>query len=276
MDKSHFSQFFEGIIALESAKAVNSELSDMLKVELTEQTKDIVTEKEPHLYDYYRRTNKKYRKLFPLIGGGACLIIAALILLIGNFDYVKLQISPSAFIVSLLFFSTIFGVACGYGAYKYYVFQKKTLAKKQYKSALDAYYARFNKQTLNASKHNARLKKVQDSIEKVNESQAATSDTLILLYNKLTAPFSVRNPRGACIALEQLRERGSLKDYSAVEAFLKDEEFICGAYEDHLDDVRQSVAYFKHGLSNKKDDVFVEIANYTGKCLDLIEELKKF
>ncbi len=275
MESSHFSNFFEGIIALESAKSVNEELIGMLKNELNGQRSAESNGKEPHLYDYYKRTNKKFKKIFPLTGGGIGLAIASFLLIFVKFDFQKLQISQSSFVLSLLFFSTVLGFSLGYGAYKYYVFRKKTKAKKLYKSALDAYYASLNKQNLTASKQNSRLKKVHEALEKVTNTEIETKDTLIYLYNKLTAPFSVRNPRGACIALEQLRERGSLKDYSAVEAFVEDDTYICGAYEDHLNDLNSSIAHFKQAFA-KGDSVFNEINEYADKCMALIEELKKY
>lgn len=271
MDSNLFISLSESLLSLENVKAVHLELMQFISGEMTAESPSKKRSSEPRLSDFYRRSNKKLAYILPLSGFGIAFVSALIILMFGKLDPSAFEMSEKVFKLALLILMSAFGAALGYGAYAYYIYQRKVKAKKKYKNALDSYYASFTKEKHDSSSKQSKNRSLAVCLDRLTQTEAVCRQTLVNLYNKTSLPFNARDPRSVCIACEQCAERGSVDELKILLELAGDETYICGKYEEHLALVRSTVDSLKN--SYRSTGSTDEIERYTVGCMQTIEKI---
>lgn len=271
MDTKSFTALAENIVSLEIIKAVHIDLMNFLKDEMTVGAPSKSKLREPRLSDFYRRSNKKFAFILPISGFIIGALAALAFLMFGKYDPSLLQMSNDIFKPSLLIMFSLLGAALGYGAYFYYVYQRKITAKKKFKNALDAYYATFTKENHSSSSQSARVRTIGACLEKLFVTESASREALMIMYNKSSLPFNARNSRSICVALEQCAERGSVGELAILAELSNDDTYICGKYEEYLTMVESTVRSLKNSF--RSTGSLNEIEKYTEGCMKIISQI---
>lgn len=271
MDTKSFSSLAENIISLEVVKAVHINIMEFLKDEMTVSTPEKSKYREPRLSDFYRRSNKKLAFILPVAGFIIGAAAALAFLIFGKYDPSALQMSENIFKPAVFLLISLLGAALGYGAYFYYVYQRKITAKKKFKNALDAYYASFTKENHTSASQSAKARTIGACLEKLLITESASREALMVLYNKSSLPFGARNARSICVALEQCAERGSVGERSILAELSEDDTYICGKYEEYLSMIDSTTRSLKNSFRNT--GTAREIEKYTEGCMKIISQI---